>query len=249
MYILSPPFRSQSVPPAIVNHFVNSPIRSPFSGFTTGARTFQIGSIVGQYEVDEDMVDFQLELLYLRTALQGTLKHFILPMPFAPALLQAYRTFPHYFPPHLSALRTAIHSAVQASTFGSISFIECAGFHFTPYHFARSGRFSWGNSLPGPPPHLADLRDAFEWFLSDLPLPKPNPCVDMAMPLQAVGSRDCALFAYAGLMSQITPGFGWMWFDVEELRARWAADILKHHYRACQYQVSWILRSLSSFLI
>lgn len=169
-------------------------------------------------------------------------------MPFAPALLEAHRTFPRLFPPQLSALRAAIQAAIHLGTFGSISFIECAAFHYTPYHYSQTGSFQFGNSLPGPPTHLASLLAAFQWFISGLGLPELLLSTDMGIPLQAVGSHDCALFSYAAVVSMIEPSFSWLNFDVEELRARWVADTLKHHYHASAYQVRFSLRFSLSLL-
>lgn len=216
----------------IIERLSTFPIHRDLPGYSLLVPIYELGSLSGDHEVEDDVANIQLELLHLHHSLAAAPRHFILPVFFSRALLEAYAQLPRTYTPLLSKLRASIGLSITRQWFAGLSFIHCSGFHYTSYHIDRHGGLFWGNSISGEPVLLQELSDALRWFLDGLGITVAS-ILSTGMPSQKAWSHDCALFALEGIQSRVDLGLPWLRLaDIKQLRLEWIVELLTHSFRA-----------------
>lgn len=220
-----------------MNHLATFPIHRPLSGYSLQVPAFRLGSLLGGQQVEDDVINLRLELLYLQQSLSGGPLHFLLPIFFPHALLEAFNWPRPTYTPLLSCLRSTLKQVITKRQFGGLSFAYCSASHYTSYHLDTAGRLYWGNSLTGEPWSLAEIRDALVWFVDGLGI-EVGSMTSMEMPPQDPWSHDCALFGFEGIRSRMEAGPPWTRLvDIDALRRSWLVDILIHSFHAEAFPV------------
>ncbi|KAG8939812.1 hypothetical protein FRC04_005960 [Tulasnella sp. 424] len=233
----------------IIERLSTFPIHRDLPGYSLLVPIYELRSLSGDHEVEDDVANIQLKLLYLHHSLAAAPRNFILPVFFPCALLEAYARSPRTYTPLLSKLRSSISLSIMRQWFAGLSFIHCSGFHYTSYHVDRHGRLFWGNSISGEPSPLQELSDVLRWFLDGLGISVAS-ILSMGMPPQKAWSHDCALFALEGIRSRVDLGLPWLRLaDITQLRLEWIVELLTHSFRANLHpHLSWYDMPISSDL-
>lgn len=191
----------------VVEKFKRACIMSPVSGFfVTAFPLWQLGCLLNENWLEEDVLNSMAELLYFRTAAttsQGNDPSFIfLPTTFFNDARRLYQESPRQYSSNIRDLR----SRLRASSFTSAGFLICENDHFSGYYYRCHvpPLLEHGDSMGGA--ITPEALPIFQWTLSGLDCVPPSSVVSTRVPRQKMAVGSCGVAAHNFVESHINPG-------------------------------------------
>lgn len=182
--------------PAAVAAFSTLRIRAPAKGFhVTSFPLWQLGCLLGETWLEEDVLNAMAELLYFRNSAKHNDSSFVyLPTSFFSDAKRLYESSPRIYNSNMLDLRLRL--SIRKAT--RIASMMWEGNHYSSTFYQCEGSYEHGDSLMRSPP--ANAVNIFQWLLQGLdPMEytPPSTLVTGEIGLQLLGGAgSCAVAAH-----------------------------------------------------